>query len=105
MCFKSFDPHGQQAERWHVEIRSATRAVHQHPDSSDLAPVSAHDFDSFLNPASFSHYVFDDEDFLARDNFESAPEHKFAFLFFDEHETEAELTGNFLAEHQSAHGG
>lgn len=66
--------------------------------------VLANDIESFLDAAAFGDDVFDDEDFFAGRNLEAAAKGEFAFLLFDEDEANAELAGDFLAEHEAAHG-
>jgi len=67
--------------------------------------VLADDLQSFLDASAFGDHIFDDEDFFARRNFESATEGEFAFLLFDENEPDTKLASDFLAKNEAAHGG
>jgi hypothetical protein len=102
---EGFDVQGDEADGGDAEINGTVGAIHDHGDSDHSAAVRTNNVQGFLNATALGHHVFDDEDFFAGRDFESAAQDEFAFLFFDKNEAQAKLAGNFLADHQSAHGG
>ena len=67
--------------------------------------MRADDVNRLLHPAALGHDVLDDEDFLAGRNFESAPQHELALLFFWKNEPYAKLPRDLLADDESAERG
>ena len=67
-------------------------------------PGGNDNIDCFLDPAAFGHHVLDDQYFFAGRNFEAAPQNQSAFLLLDKDKAARKLSGDFLAEDQTAHG-
>jgi len=64
--------------------------------------VLANNINRLLHATAFGHHVFDDDDFFAGGNLESAPQSKPAILFFRKNEPDTELPHDFLADDQPA---
>ncbi len=100
---EGLDVKGKKAERGDAKIHGAVGTVHGHGQADDVSLVGADNIDCLLGAAAFGDHVFDDQYFFAGRDFEAAPQNEFAFLFFNEDEAALELTGNFLAKHETAH--
>lgn len=86
-------------------MHSSIRTIDNRGDADDSSVVGFYDADGFLDAAPLGDDIFNNKDFFFRINFESASQHEFAFLFFGEDESHSQLSRDFLADHQSAHGG
>ena len=94
-----------QAGKGDAEIHRAVGTVHDRGDSGNVASVRADYINRLLDAATLGHHVLDDEDFFAGCNFESAPQHELAFLFFRKDEPHAQLPRDFLSDDQPAERG
>jgi hypothetical protein len=101
---EGFDLKGEEAECGETKVQGAAGTVNEHGDADRQSLVLADDVESFLDATAFGDDVFNDEDFFAGRDFEAAAEGEFAFLFFDEDKSDAELAGDFLAKNKAAHG-
>ena len=66
------------------KLHRAVGAIHNRRHAGHVAAMGADDVNRFLHAAALGHDVLDDEHFFAGRNFESAPQHEFALLFFAE---------------------
>jgi hypothetical protein len=66
--------------------------------------VCANNGKRFLDPATLSDHILNDEHAFAEGDFEAAPEDKLALFFFGEDEAALQLAGDFLADDEAAHG-
>ena len=94
-----------EAELRHAKLGLAVGAVHDHRHAGDVPAVGANDGHRFLHAPAFGHDIFHDEDVFAGRNFEAAPQHELAFLFFHEDEPRAKLPRDFLPNDEAAHRG
>ena len=88
---------------WNTEFEGSIGSIHQHCYANRVAGGVADDAEGFLNPAAFGHHVFDHQQAFTGVNPETAAQDELAFLLLGKDETEAELAGDFLSNHQSAH--
>ncbi len=102
---EGLDLHPDQAPGGDAEIQGAVRTVHQHGHPRHDPLAGADDLEGLLHPAALGDDVLDHQHPLARGDLESAPQHQPALLLLGEDEPEPELTGDFLPDHQPAHGG
>ena len=102
---KRLDLERKQAGEGHAEFHRAVRAVHNRRDAGYVSAVRADDVNRLLHAAALGHNILDDEDFFAGRDFESAPQHQLAILFFRKNKPRAKLPRDFLADDQSAERG
>jgi hypothetical protein len=101
---EGFDLHPEEAEHGNAQVQHTVGAVDDYGYGLDAGLVLPGDFESFLDPPTFSDDVLHDSDLFAGGDTESAAEDEFALFLFDEDEPAAELSGDFLADDQTTHG-
>jgi hypothetical protein len=62
-----------------------------------------HNVDGLLHATAFRNHVFDYQDFLTRRDLEAAAKYKLPLFLLHKNEPRAQLPGNLLANHQTAH--
>jgi hypothetical protein len=81
---KILDVHFDQTHKRTAEVRFGCPAsIHNHADCRDDAAMRVNDIDCFLHAAAAGDDVFDDHEFLAVRNLETAAQNELAFVFLD----------------------
>jgi hypothetical protein len=103
-CFVGLHLQGEKTEERESKIHLAVGSINGRSNGKELRRMPANDVNRFLDATAFGDDVFYDDQAFAGSDFESPSEDEFPFFFLDENEPAPELSGNFLAEHESAHG-
>ena len=94
---------GGEGEAGHAEIGASAAAVDDGAGGCDIGVHGSQDFDYFTGAASGGDHVFDDHGRLAGFDGEAAAKDHFAvWVAFCEEESDAESTGDFMADDQTS---
>lgn len=94
-----------EAVVWHVESGLTGAAVDDHADRDRVRAMLAALFEGFNDAATTGNDVLDDQHLFAGLEFEVAAQFELVVDFFEKYEAQAQLAGDFLADHQAAHCG
>jgi hypothetical protein len=93
----------EQTEYRHPQVHAVARAIHHNRYSQRFTALVSNNVQCLLNPAASGNDILNHQQSLAPVNPEPAPEHQAALFLFSEDETQVQLPGHFLANHQAAH--
>jgi hypothetical protein len=96
---------GREAVEGGAEVSGSIASVHDNGDGYWISSKFTDDIEGFLDSAAFGDDVFGDEDFFARFKFETSSEGKVAVFFLQKDVAFSGLSGDFLADDESTHGG
>lgn len=88
----------------YVEGSGTMTSVYDDADADGLGPMLAAFFECFDDASTAGNDVFHDQHFFAGFEPEVAAQFQLVVDFFEKEEAQAELAGDFLADHKSAHG-
>ncbi len=93
----------EQRDRGHIETRETGAAIDEHRDADRRATGFANDVEALKHAAAAGDDVFDNENFFARLERETASHDEDVVFLFGEDVARAGLAGDFLAEDEAAH--
>ena len=97
------ETHCEEGNEGHGKLGCTVGAVHQGDGGDGVSFAVLHDVECLLDAPAACDHILDHQHALAGGDFKISPQHQPVVFLFDKDETFAELAGDFLPDHQTAH--